>query len=617
MAPPIPLNETRLSLFRKGLLLLAVPLILQICFLTAMGLLLKEAEQEIDRERQTRETFARATELSNAIQEATVALGVYSTNRSPMQSNEYNASLEKSHELLGELKQLLHTQDQQIAKNIESQANNALTALQNARQGIDDERRDIGQFRMRQLLKEIRSFSAQFGESLGQLEAKEQELEKTGRRTTEETRNALQSTLFAGTAISVIITIAMALVFFQRITRRLAIITDNSLKLAAGQPLNPRMEGEDEISHLDSVFHEMCAAISEAQAKERAIIENSADVICSIGADGKFTAVSASSERLWGFEPHELLGRNFSALIDEHSRAATNAAIESAVASKSAQLIENQLIRKDGSRVDMAWSVAWVDKEHSLFCVVRDISDKKKLEELKQEFMAMVSHDLRTPLSSLRFFLSLLGEGSFEGLPPDVVANARDAEGEVARLIQLVNSLLEVAKMESGQLNVSLKPTAMASVIERSVAAVKGVAMSQDVNLSVPETDTCVLGDEDRLVQVMVNLMSNAVQFSPAGSCISIHVDNMGDWVRLRVCDQGPGIGKEDQTRIFDRFEQGNLSNARIKGGAGLGLAICKAIVDEHKGTIGVESKEGKGSMFWVKLPAATPQDALHGSAKV
>lgn len=228
---------------------------------------------------------------------------------------------------------------------------------------------------------------------------------------------------------------------------------------------------------------------------------------------------------------------------------------------------------------------------------------EKEAEALKQEFLAMVSHDLRTPLTSVHGSMVLLSHGALGELPREAGELIGSTEREIQRLKNLVNDLLDVAKMESGKLEIVKRQILIDDIFEQAYDSLKTFAEGNRVKLEIADCDLTVQADGDRMVQVLVNLMSNAVKFSEPGSTVTVNAKNGFEFVEIEVIDTGRGIPAEFQESIFDRFKQVDAESDTRKGGTGLGLPICKMIVEQHGGKIGVRSKSGEGSTFWFTIP--------------
>ncbi len=184
------------------------------------------------------------------------------------------------------------------------------------------------------------------------------------------------------------------------------------------------------------------------------------------------------------------------------------------------------------------------------------------------------------------------------------------AERNTIRLISLINDILDLQKLESNKLDIVFANVPVSSLIERSLESVRSFSEQQNVALLCENYNFKAYADEERIVQVLVNLLSNAIKFSPPGSEVTISVSREPGFLKFAVADQGRGIPEQFKSLIFERFQQVQQSDSREKGGSGLGLAICKAIVEQHCGTIGCETKLGEGSTFWFKVPEAPPQDS-------
>lgn len=227
----------------------------------------------------------------------------------------------------------------------------------------------------------------------------------------------------------------------------------------------------------------------------------------------------------------------------------------------------------------------------------------QEVDRLKKEFVSMVSHDLRTPLTAIGGLLEFLEAGMLGELTDKGREHVKAAEHDVQRLIGLINGLLEIDKMESGTVDMSVAPQNLSEILERSVASVASISQSRGIAISVPQTTEVVMADSDRLVQVIVNIISNALKFSEEGSSIEIDVTVHDNDVEVRITDHGRGIPADQLSAIFDRFRQ--VETEDKKKGTGLGLAICRQIIEQHGGTIGADSEAGKGSSFWFRIPRA------------
>ncbi|PZM81167.1 MAG: hypothetical protein DKT66_18255 [Candidatus Melainabacteria bacterium] len=228
-------------------------------------------------------------------------------------------------------------------------------------------------------------------------------------------------------------------------------------------------------------------------------------------------------------------------------------------------------------------------------------------ERSKQKLMAMMSHDLRTPLTSIRSSLSLLSKGAMGEMPDKARIQIDGAEKNTKRLLNVINDLLDIEKMEAGKLEMKYSDCVLQDVFDEAAESVAELAKNAKVEMEVPKTSITFQADRERLVRVLINLLSNAIKFSPSNSTIKMTAEEEGETLEIRVIDQGRGIPLEFREKVFVRFQQVNPEDKQEKQGTGLGLAICKAIVDGHKGTIGVESEPGKGSSFWIRIPMKQP----------
>jgi signal transduction histidine kinase len=242
-------------------------------------------------------------------------------------------------------------------------------------------------------------------------------------------------------------------------------------------------------------------------------------------------------------------------------------------------------------------------------------AERRKVEQMKNEFISAVSHELRTPVTSIRASLSMLASGMADDLPDDTRQLIDIAHASCERLVRLINDVLDIETMESGKMEFDFQPHALLPLVRAAMDGVQGSAARAGVVLVLEEgggaASAWAQADHDRMIQVVVHLLSNAVKFSPPGGRVTVTVEQDNGQSVIRVADQGPGIPDAFRGRIFQKFAQADASDTRLKGGTGLGLSICKSIVECHGGDIGFSSEAGRGTEFTVRLKAAAvPQPA-------
>jgi signal transduction histidine kinase len=268
-------------------------------------------------------------------------------------------------------------------------------------------------------------------------------------------------------------------------------------------------------------------------------------------------------------------------------------------------------VTKDGRKIDVGLTISpMLDRKGMVIgtsTIARDISERKQLEQMKDEFVSTVSHELRTPLTAIKGFLELVADGDAGPLSDAQREFLQIASRNTDRLGRLINDLLDVNRIESHHLEIRSEPTDLAAVLKDVVATYGGLAEAKGLTFlaqigSIPE----ITGDAPRLVQLFSNLISNAIKYTPRGE-VGIRARTSDGWIEVCVYDSGIGLTQDEQARLFTKFFRGRNPVVAESGGTGLGLVIVKAIVEKHQGTVEVESRPGQGSRFRVRLPVRSP----------
>lgn len=355
----------------------------------------------------------------------------------------------------------------------------------------------------------------------------------------------------------------------------------------------------------------MLTDIQSQMSRQQVIFNSAIDAIVTLNPSGSIETVNAAAETMFGYSAAELSRRDISMLVD----IAADGDGEFLMRLGASQgALERGLIRQmDAKRrtgeafpVDIALGAMHLPTGTHIVAVIRDVSERKRIEQLKAEFVSTVSHELRTPLTSIAGSLGLLAGGAAGPIEPKAARLIQIAHANSQRLVRLINDILDIEKIEAGKLRLDLAPQDLRDIAERSIDGVRGYADELGVSLSLaPGEPAPVRGDADRLIQVVTNLLSNASKFSPSGGVVRVTVDPETRLARLSVSDHGPGIPDAFRASIFSKFAQADGSDTRDRGGTGLGLAIAREITERHGGRLWFESAPGEGSTFHLDLPLA------------
>jgi PAS domain S-box-containing protein len=353
----------------------------------------------------------------------------------------------------------------------------------------------------------------------------------------------------------------------------------------------------------------------ETLARQQAIFDGAMEAILILNESGSVETANPSAEKLFGYEPGAMRGVDFGSLADLSGQddIGTGARLRQLLAPGSRQEVEGRARSGTTFPAELGLSELMVRGRRLYVAVLRDITERKRTEQMKNEFVSTVSHELRTPLTSISGSLGLVTAGAAGALPERAARLLNIAHSNSQRLIRLINDILDIEKMESGKIVFDLKSVSLKSLAEQAIDANRGFADGFNVLLRLEPSaiDQIVRVDSDRIIQVITNLLSNAIKFSPAGGEVTVDIQRHGRAVRLSVRDRGPGIPENFRSRIFSKFAQADASDTRAKGGTGLGLSIVWEIVTRLGGTIGFDSAPGGGTVFRMDLPAdaAAPHD--------
>jgi two-component system, sensor histidine kinase and response regulator len=389
--------------------------------------------------------------------------------------------------------------------------------------------------------------------------------------------------------------------------------------------------GRDGERKLDGAIFDLTERhrVENERLKLAAIVESSDDAIIGTDLEDRITSWNRGAERLYGYPASETIGQPFSFLIPEELSDERPMLIARVVAGEDIRSFETARMRRDGSRVDVSLTISPIRDAAGAIAgvstIARDVTVEKRvrtereqlvaelegqnerlreLDRLKDEFVALVSHELRTPLTSIRGYLELVLEGEAGDLTDEQRQFLGVVERNAHRLLGLVGDLLFLAQVEAGKLSLEIGAVDLAAIAAESVETGRPLAEEKDVTLTLATGPLPLLaGDRTRLAQLLDNLVSNGVKFTPAGGRIDVRVRGQRGNAVIEVRDTGIGIPAHEQEHLFERFFRTAKATEQAIPGTGLGLAISKAIVHAHGGRITVASDEENGTTFCVSLP--------------
>jgi PAS domain S-box-containing protein len=372
-------------------------------------------------------------------------------------------------------------------------------------------------------------------------------------------------------------------------------------------------------AQIEEQLQELLNARREVEASGRKLslfAERAPIAVLEFDANATILEMNPAAENLFGYALGELIGRNALQMLFPPDVLGVNESWwhDFIAGVRPATISTLRCLRRDGLDIMCEFNFTpLVNDEGDVISVIaqgRDITQQIEAERLKKEFTSTLSHELRTPLTSIIGSLQLINSGVLGDVEKDVTELTTIAERNGQRLLDLINDLLDIEKIESGKFTLSPEIVSLDALVRDTLVLNKAFADRYGVRLELAKdlAQVKVEADPKRLVQVMTNLLSNAAKFSPEGAAVDITLQRDGDRARVGVHDRGPGIPEAFRSRIFSRFAQADSTATRQKGGTGLGLAICKRLIELMQGNIGFQDRPDGGSTFYFELPVLLDQ---------
>jgi PAS domain S-box-containing protein len=346
--------------------------------------------------------------------------------------------------------------------------------------------------------------------------------------------------------------------------------------------------------------------LRESQERFSALFENSPAAIYLKDEKERYVLVSKQFENDFGVTSEEVIGKRASHIFPKEIAESLSSHDRRVLSSGKTLQEEVEIVYKDGSpSVVLMTKFPIYGSEGKVAGVAGinlDFTERNEMERIKHEFISIASHELRTPLTSLMGALGLIKYSLVGEISEEVESIIAIAYRNSERLSRLIDDILSIEKLDAGKLEYSMQTLSVPSLINQAVSEHTGYGVERDISFVVDGDlpDVVILGDEDRLMQVFSNLMSNAVKFSPNGTVVRLSAFESGQDVRISISDEGTGIPEEFQDKVFDKFSRANSTDTGHHGGTGLGLSIAKAVIEQHGGDLGFTTEADVGTTFFL-----------------
>jgi two-component system phosphate regulon sensor histidine kinase PhoR len=418
----------------------------------------------------------------------------------------------------------------------------------------------------------------------------------------------IQRVLMTATVVVICLTVLLAALIASRTTRPVRELTQSIRNMTAGQLTgSPVTAAPDEIGQLARTFNYLAMQLSDQiqeleaeRAKLSAVLQKMTDGMLIVDQDGRIQLINPAAEKLFSIEATGALGHTLVEVTRHHQLVEI---WQRCQVSGESQSLNFELSSSNLYLAGIATPLGTVLPGSTLL-LFQNLTRQRQIENLRRDFISNVSHELRTPLAALKALTETLQDGALED-PPAAHRFLGQMEAEVDSLSLIVSELLELSRIESGRVPLVLKPTRPLDIISPAIERLTLQADRAHLSLSIqcPEDLPLILADAVRVQQVVVNLLHNAIKFTPEGGQLIVGAEQDNRSVRFSVSDTGVGIASTDLPRIFERFYK--VDRSRASSGTGLGLAISRHLVEAHGGKIWAESELGKGSTFFFTIPIA------------
>ena len=579
----------------KIALVIAIPLAIEVYFLFNLLGSLGEIKKERVAETMTMETLVAVNVLVND----TVACGHVMLFRPKDDPLYARYSLLKQHQR--EFRRLLHKKTAPKTANIDAFVQ-AVEALIGASERCNiNSADDVFRFGLQNQIQDATWKITTSGEEVIRELSKLQEEQALKSNQSEA---ALRDTVIGFTIGAVILALLAVAYILREFGTAFNTLMRNTERVAKKEELLPPLKGAGELARLDALIDNLSAELEEARQQEKTLVENTAVLMCSISSDLIINDITPAVEKLLKFRQYEIRGESLLSFVEPGEKQQVTKTFERCRQSQESTTFECRIKTKAQKFIFSQWTIQWNERDENFFATVQDTSIRKEAEQLKAEVVAMVSHDLRSPLASLLVSFDMMDQGfagEFNDEGKEIVGQTR---GSIASLMSLINDLIDAEKFDSNSYVPHLEIVRIKGVLTDMLARDNEDAKSKQLKIELESEDLDLRADEEKIVSVIKTFLGHAIKRSPEGAMITLSCLRKGSnqkskgMVEVRVEDFGIALKEEQCQQLFERFSTTSSAAASLR------FVLCRAIIEAHDGEIGIESPTPKGATaLWFRIP--------------
>lgn len=593
------------NLFWRGMIITMIPLLFQLIIIAFLAHYLLTIKNEILLESRSQEIIARAFVLNRDAMETIYNLSTTFEELPQQHPKLYADDTDPIVTLNENLQRLFDVarvdgESAEKMRELYSCHKQVIEMIKDARNQVFQNRRHRLSARQIYFRKFIQT-AGEYSSAANSIVALEESIQTKRPKIISSLLSQVWATLYAALAISALLAFLLGYLYIALVKRPLKRTCENGRLLAKGQALPPPVEGSDELATLDRLLHSTADALEKVEQDEKRLVENAADLICSLSQDGAFTSANPFAFRMLGWTPENLMGRNLHDLTVPEESLVCDEKLRETRGSPDIKVFDLRLQTATDTVIDTRWSCFWSEAQHVFFCVAHDITETRNAERMKQDLVDMISHDLRSPLTSVSISLAILSRGAKGEFPAEEKRKLDLAGKTVEQLIELVSDLLDFQKLNAKEIALETSHFKISQICQKALKTAESHAEKKAISIDI-SGDAQLNGDKSLLAQALAAALENAVKAAPDGSTVRCEVTEIGDFVQVRVIDDGEGLSDDEIDQIALSVPMQKLSSGGNR--SLLKFSICKKIVEAHEGNINFYNVKPHGWSFSMRLPA-------------